>query len=559
MPRLLCALAVLFAATALALSADPTPVARPTVPVRTAQPAAQPAGGGGVAGNWKLTVPIDRGEEVLMLIAFVEKDGKWTAEYLGSSVELKVKPTVTSAKVTGDTVEFTLGFMGRELVSFDGTLSKDKKKLNGSLSVLGGRLRPTTMWPSKLTKLDDEFAVAKEALTQVEDGPELFDVAFEVLAKAGAKKLPADEARGIVDRVNKTAGMFGPRWERETTLRTVELLTAQEGLAELAVAQAKRAERLLTDDDSSKIRMEVLEAIVGALTKAGKPDDAKPYVAQLAKLESRDFAEYAKTHPPFKVEPFAGRKGKSERPAVVEVFTGAECPPCVGVDLAFDGLLKAYKPTEVILLQYHFHVPRPDPLTSPDGMHRVKYYEDKIEGAPTLFISGKLGTDSGGPAAASEKFYKQFRGVIDDLLEKPAGVKLALAVTKGEKGAFNAKATVSDLDAPGEKVMLRFVLAEERIRYAGGNGLRYHHMVVRAMPGGSKGVALTKKTHEQTVTIDPDALRSELTKYLDDFAKNESPFPRADRPLALRNLKLVALVQNDATKEILHAVQVDLP
>ena len=50
-----------------------------------------------------------------------------------------------------------------------------------------------------------------------------------------------------------------------------------------------------------------------------------------------------------------------------------------------------------------------------------------------------------------------------------------------------------------------------------------------------------------------------MTKYLDDFAKNEAPFPRADRPLALRNLKLVALVQNDATKEILHAVQVDLP
>jgi hypothetical protein len=557
MPRLFCALAVMFAATALSVSADPAPAARPTVPVRAAQPAA-PAGGG-VAGNWKLTVPIDRGEEVLMLIAFVEKDGKWTAEYLGSSVELKVKPTVTSAKVTGDAVEFALGFMGRELVSFDGTLSKDKKKLNGSLSVLGGRLRPTTLWPSKLTKLDDEFAVAKEALTQVEDGPELFDVAFEVLAKAGAKKLPADEARGIVDRVNKTAGMFGPRWERETTLRTVELLSAQEGLAELAVAQAKRAERLLTDDDSAKTRMEVLEAIVGALTKAGKPDDAKPYVAQLAKLELRDFTEYAKTHPPFKVEPFAGRKGKSERAAVVEVFTGAECPPCVGVDLAFDGLLKTYKPTEVILLQYHFHVPRPDPLTSPDSMNRVKYYEDKIEGAPTLFISGKLGTDTGGPAASSEKFYKQFRGVIDDLIEKPAGVKLALAVAKGEKGAFNAKATVSDLDTPGEKVMLRFVLAEDRVRYVGGNGLRYHHMVVRAMPGGSKGVALTKKTHEQTVTIDPDAVRSELTKYLDDFAKNESPFPRADRPLALRNLKLVALVQNDATKEILHAVQVDLP
>ncbi|VTR98794.1 Hypothetical conserved protein OS=uncultured planctomycete GN=HGMM_F48A06C21 PE=4 SV=1 [Gemmata massiliana] len=536
MLRTVCALTVLFVAAGLGRSADPAPP----------------------SGNWKLTVPIDRGEETIMLIKLAEKDGKWTGEYLGASDELKVKPTVTAVTVTGDTVQFALGFMGRELLSFDGALSKDKKKLNGSLSVVGGRLQLTTMYPTKLAKLDDPFAVAREALTQSEDGPEMFGAAFAVLAQAGEKKLPADEVRGVIERLNKTAGTFGPRWERDMTLRTVDLLAAQPTLSELAVAQAKRAERLLTDEDTTGTRIVVLESLVRTLTKAGKADDAKPYQTQLTKLELRDFADYAKTNPPFKAEAFAGRKAKTDKTAVVEVFTGAECPPCVGVDLAFDGLLKAYKPSDVILLQYHFHVPRPDPLTSPDGMDRVEYYSDKIQGAPTLFISGKLGVGSGGSAADSEKFYKQFRTTLDELLEKPTGVKLSLAISKGEKGSFSAKATVADLEAPGDKVMLRFVLAEERVRYTGGNGLRYHHMVVRAMPGGTKGVALTKKTHEQTVTIDPDAVKSALTKYLDDFTKAEGPFPRTDRPLALRNLKLVALVQNDATKEILHAVQVDL-
>lgn len=536
MLRTVCAFAVLLAATALGRAADPAPP----------------------AGNWKLTVPIDRGEETTMLIALAEKDGKWTAEYLGASDELKIKPTVTAIAVTGDAVQFALSFMGREIISFDGTLAKDKKKLNGSLSVVGGRLQLTTMYPTKLAKLDDAFALARESLTQVEDGPELFSAAFAVLARAGEKKVPAVEVRGIVERLNKTAGTFGPRWERETSLRTVDLLASQAGLEDLAVAQAKRAERLLADDDTVATRMMVLEALVRTLQKAGKADDAKTYQTQLAKLELRDFTEYAKTNPPFKAEAFAGRKAKTDRAAVVEVFTGAECPPCVGVDLAFDALLKTYKPSDVILLQYHFHVPRPDPLTSPEGIDRVEYYADKIRGAPTVFISGKLGTGNGGGAADSEKFYKQFRTTLDELLEKPAGVKLALAVSKGEKGGFSAKATVADLDAPGDKMMLRFVLAEDRVRYTGGNGLRYHHMVVRAMPGGAKGVALTKKTHEQIVTIDPDAIKGTLTKYLDDYAKTEDPFPRSDRPLALRNLKLVALVQNDATKEILHAVQVDL-
>ncbi|MDY3552006.1 hypothetical protein R5W24_001086 [Gemmata sp. JC717] len=536
MPRTLLVLAALACAAGLGRGADPAPP----------------------AGNWKLTLPLSRGEETTMLISFAEKGGKWTAEYLGASDELKIKPAVTGVSVSGDRVSFTLGITDREIVNFDGQLTKDKKKLNGSLSVVGGRLQLTTLYPTKLAKLTDPFELAREALAQTDDGPELFNAAFQVLAQAADKKLPAGEVRGVVERVNKSAGLFGPRWEREVTLRTVELLADQTGLADLAVAQAKRAERLLTDDDTAAARIEVLEALVRTLQKAGKPDDAKTYQAQLTKLELRDFVEYSKTSPPFKAEAFAGRKAKSDRAAVVEVFTGAECPPCVGVDLAFDGLLKAYKPADVVLLQYHFHVPGPDPLTSPDGMDRAEYYGDQIRGAPTLFISGKLGTASGGAAADSEKFYKQFRTALDDLLEKPAGVKLSLAVTKGEKGAFEAKAKVSDLEAPGEKVRLRFALVEERVRYTGGNGIRYHHMVVRAMPGGAKGFALAKKDHEQAVAIDPEAVKASLVKYLDDFAKSESPFPRGARPLALKNLKLVALVQNDATKEILHAVQADL-
>lgn len=270
----------------------------------------------------------------------------------------------------------------------------------------------------------------------------------------------------------------------------------------------------------------------------------------------RDYTEYAKTLP-FKPEPFAGRKAKSDRAILVEVFTGAECPPCAAVDLAFDGLMKSFKPTDVVLLQYHVHVPGPDPLTSPDSMMRAEEFY-RIESAPNVFIGGKPGAPGGGPASAAEKKYAAFRTQIEEGLEKPAGVKLGLTLGKGEKGGFTAKAAVTDLEMPGEKIMLRFALAEERIRYTGGNGIRYHHLVVRSMPGGPKGFPLTKKTTDQTVTFDPDELRKLQVKYLDDFAKNEAPFPRTDRPLAMKNLKLIAFVQNDATKEVLHAIQVDV-
>lgn len=510
------------------------------------------------SGFWKLNVPLGREGELILMLAVTEQDGKWVGDYLTASAELRAQPKFKNLVVKGDVVQFSLEFTGREFVSFDGVLSKDKKKISGSISVGGGPLQLTELYPTKLKKLDDAFEVAREALGQVDDGPLLFGAAGEVLAKAGAKKVPVDDIRAILERVNKAAAVYGPRWERETTLRCANLLTGQDGFGDLAVAQAKRAERLLTDDDDAATRMKVLEAVVQAMTKAGKGDDAKTYATQIAKLETRDYADYAKTLP-FKTSAFTGRKGKSDRGVLVEVFTGAECPPCAAVDLAFDGLMKTYKPEEVILLQYHVHIPGPDPLTSPDSMKRGEdFYADQIRGAPTVFIGGKLGPAGGGPAAESGKKYEALREPIDAALEKAAGAKLALTIAKGEKGGFTAKATVADLETPGDKMTLRFALAEERIRYTGGNGIRYHHMVVRSMPGGVKGFPLPKKTAEQTVNFDPEEVRKELTKYLDDFAKSEGEFPRSDRPLALKNLKLIAFIQNDATREVLTAVQVDV-
>jgi hypothetical protein len=509
------------------------------------------------AGFWKLSVPTGQGDVVLML-AFSEQDGKWTGEYLGSSEKLVAEPKFKTLKVSGDLVQFTLELKGESFLTFDGLLTKDKKKLAGSMTVFTSKLMLTELHPTKLKRLDDSYELARETLTQVEAGPLLFEAAAEVLSKAGAKKLPPDEARAILDRVNKAATGYGPRWEREITLRLAESLAEQDGLGEVAVAQAKRAERLLTDDDDAATRLKVLESVVKALTKAGKADEAKPYVAQVAKLEVRDYAEYAKTFP-FKVVPFAGRKGKSDRGVLVEVFTGAECPPCAATDIAFDGLMRTYKPTDVVLLQYHIHVPGPDPLTNAETMKRAEdFYGDQIRGTPTIFIAGKPGPSGAGPASAAEKKYNAFREPIEEALEKPAGVKLGLTVGKGEKGGYSAKATVTDLEMPGEKIVLRFALAEERVRYTGGNGIRYHHMVVRAMPGGQKGFALTKKTAEQSVTFDLAEIHKELVKYLDEFAKEEAPFPRPDRPMALKNLKLVAFVQNDTTRDVLHAVQVDV-
>jgi hypothetical protein len=216
-----------------------------------------------------------------------------------------------------------------------------------------------------------------------------------------------------------------------------------------------------------------------------------------------------------------------------------------------------------VFLQYHVHIPGPDPMATKDGMTRLGYYvksDDKLA-TPQMVISGKMDLTGGGPQAKMAKVkYQTYREAIEDLLEKPAAAKLGLTVTAAGD-VLTIKGTVADLEKPGEKMSLRFAVAEERVRYAGGNGVRYHHAVVRAMPGGVKGFPLTTKSLEKTVTVNLADIRAAQNKYLDEFtaemekAGNEIAFP--ERPLALKNLKIVAFVQNDETNEIVQAVQTD--
>ena len=158
-------------------------------------------------------------------------------------------------------------------------------------------------------------------------------------------------------------------------------------------------------------------------------------------------------------------------------------------------------------------------------------------------------------AAAAKAIYDSLKEKVDEELEKPSDAKMKLAITAGEKG-FTGKVNITDLEKASEQTFLRFAVVEEKVRYTASNGVRYHHNVVRAMPGG-KGIAIKQKSADHTVTINPDELRDTLAKNLEDMAK-ETEMPRGERPLALKNLKLVAFVQNDSTGDVLAATQADL-
>jgi hypothetical protein len=406
------------------------------------------------------------------------------------------------------------------------------------------------------TSAKNMFEMDREILQKMPSDPKAFIAIFDVINRAKENKVEAKDLQSWVDGSLKAAEMYGPRFQLKHQIRLLGALQSQKTYAEVGVEAARKVSKQIDAKMSLDMQSSVLSPAANLLRNGGQKEEAAAIDIRLDKLEDQAFADFNKAKEPplnFKTEKFAGRKVKSNRAVLVELFTGAQCPPCVAADMAFDGLEKTYQPGDVVLLQYHMHIPGPDPLSNPDSDARFEYYADaypkKVRGTPSNLFNGKVDATGGGSRDDSPEKYKEFCELLNKLLETPNTLKLAAtAVRSGEKIAITAK--VQNLDKPGEKVRLRIVLVEDWVRYKGSNGLQYHHRVVRALPGGAKGIALKEKEFDHQATIDLDELRGSLNKYLSE------DYPDGPRPMRMRNLNVVAFVQNDETTEVLQAVNV---
>jgi hypothetical protein len=554
---------------------------------------AWPAQGGEpkLDGTWKLSTITAAADSPIALIQVATVGG----ELKGALVDSRFKGLeVKSLARKGETLRLVVAQNGQDIV-FEFPLAKDAKTLRGSYgdsTLTRAALAPTTedkvtnamlinhavqpmtqatLVTARLAKTKDKDERAKlyqeqqglfaEVLAKHADSPAAVDAALALAANAGKLTLKADDVRAWVAAAGKAAAPYGKAYEGHVAAQLARSLIAQDGLAPLALEQAVRAERLLDAASNLDRQVAVLTVLETALQKNGKGDEARAIGARLVKLSALQDREYQAKVPPFKGTPFAGRKGTSDRVVVMELFTGAECPPCVAADVAFDVLGKNYKASDLVLIQYHMHIPGPDPLTNAATEARWAYYRGLFgkspSGTPTALFNGKILPGGGGGMAQAEGKYNQYCQAIDPLLETAAEAKVSARANRvGDK--VTIEANVAEVKNPGAKVKLRLLLVEEMVRYIGGNKLRLHHQVVRAFPGGVEGVAVKEAALRHTASIDLNDLRKELNAYLDDYAANKRPFPRPDRPMRFDHLRVIALVQDDATGEILQAAQVEV-
>jgi hypothetical protein len=502
------------------------------------------------AGTWKVKL-WENGSFRDVWLLQIEAKGKQYFGKLLSAVDenLARLSQLEDFSVAGDRLRFTIRVPGRVL-KFDCALT-DRPGAKGPALIQGsadsGEERVLVqLEPTKLQSLD-LYTLSKEFMERGSTGPQIFEAALVLISRAGEKKSTVEQVTAWSEKAFTAAEAFGPAWQRYVALNLAEALAPTKGYGSVAVWYARKAEKLLDEGEKGEELWKVLTALHMALESAGLTKEAKGVRHELDRLF--DPANFATK--------FVGRKNaKNNQVVLVEFFTGAQCPPCVGPDLAFDGLLKTYQPTEVVLLQYHVHVPRADPLASADTELRAAEY--KVFTVPTVVINGQPADLAGGGIEQARAFYQKYRETIDPLLEAKSPVRLTLTASRtGNRIAITAGASLAEGGKLPETASLRLVLVENEVKYQGGNGITVHHRVVRGLLNGDKGWSLKghKDGLKQSFVLDLDALRGELKKYLDVYAKTNA-FPNDQRPLELADLRVVAFVQDDATRAVLQTVEV---
>jgi thiol-disulfide isomerase/thioredoxin len=287
---------------------------------------------------------------------------------------------------------------------------------------------------------------------------------------------------------------------------------------------------------------------------------------------------------PVKVTPYTPVKDRSNRVVLAEMFTGSGCPPCVAADLAMDALMEHYAPKDVIFLAYHANIPQPDPMVVNGGDTRRTYY--KVPGVPTLHVDGGpfpaadaapgayTGDVGGGGRDNSPSVYDRYIKTIDKELATPATADISLRAQRNGS-SIKVAVNITKLPADAKDPRLHIVLAEDGMRFAGENGIRFHQMVVRAVAGekaeDGSGFALTAETGKTVNhTFDLKAIPGDLTKTLAtemekrhkaDATRGATPDYKAEghamTTIDPEALFVVAYIQ-DANQKVLQAVTFDL-
>ncbi len=248
---------------------------------------------------------------------------------------------------------------------------------------------------------------------------------------------------------------------------------------------------------------------------------------------------------------------------LAELFTGADCGPCASSDVAFDKLIEYYPRTAVAVLEYHVHVPGPDPMTVDESYDRYSWYGG--QGTPTAVFDGREHLIGGGPRLVAKNRFGVYRHAIKRFEQDDPGVNISVSA-KMERDIVTVDVVIADMKANAGKPVLHIALAERSVDYTGSNGISKHAYVVRRLLDRGEGMALTG-TGTISKSVNVGEVEASIKAYLDNPTVQRSWTTRRQftgwrsRPDTIdrRNLSVIAWVQDAETKEVLQASYTTVP
>ncbi len=346
-----------------------------------------------------------------------------------------------------------------------------------------------------------------------------------------------------------------------------QLTTANLAMAEVYEKRGdpqKALNTYITAAVSAKIPVTARQALNALYAKSHKGSNAG--------LEEALDARYLELNPPpFEVEPYKATAARTDRVVLVEVFTGSGCPPCVAADLAADLSMERYNRQELAVIMYHEHIPQPDPMTTPQTTARFKYYAGT--GVPTLAIDGTATVGGGARNATKEVFERITDGLerkVNGVETRLEGINKRLEIPPEAKINVDARmagnlvktnVVVDKITSDSPNLKLHIVLVEEKLRYTGENGIRFHPMVVRSMAGADgTGLGINSRGPE-TLSWDFDLskISAAIKQHLDEYEAgghrgNTFTFVEKKFEIDPKELCIAAFVQDEKTKAVLQAV-----
>ena len=251
---------------------------------------------------------------------------------------------------------------------------------------------------------------------------------------------------------------------------------------------------------------------------------------------------------PFHPVPFKPAKAWPGKTVLAELFTGSECPPCVAADLGFDGLLEAYPPSHLAVLEYHLPIPQPDPMANYASQNRAVEYG--VNSTPNVFFDGAVHGGGGGGLPQAEKKFSDYAAEVNARIYDLPQVKMqARAVLQGDKVVVEFSA---DKDPASADIHVALAQREERFR--GANGLLFHKMVVREHLTLDAAARKAKRVEVDLVKVEAAA-----NEYLaDSEAARKFTFREKRAKIDRRQLVAVVFFQDKTNRKVLNAAMTDV-